>query len=390
MRALADLRILDFTQMMMGPLCTQMLGDLGADVVKVEKPGAGDWMRGMPMYGRLVGGSSSAFHAFNRNKRSLALDLKNPDDRAALLSMVPRFDVVVENYRPGVMDRLGLGYDALRALRPDLIYVSGSGWGQDTAWAREKRPGQDLLAQAMSGVMMNTGRAGDPPTACGTPVADYAASQSMAFGILAAVIARDRFGVGQRVEVDLFSSLLAAMGQESAVVLNQDIDLERSHAGVSTCWNDAPYGVYPTSDGWVTIAMCDLSVLGRLLDEPTIGALDPFSDRDEAKRRIEAKTATLSSEALMARLVAADVWAAPVRRSREVLDELVATGSDRLVRFTHRAAGELRAVACPVRMSVTPADVRYPSPLVGEHTAEVLDEHRAAAHADAGLGVAAT
>ena len=211
MRALDGVRILDFTQMMMGPLCTQFLGDLGADVVKVEKPVSGDWMRGMRMYGELVGGSSSAFHAFNRNKRSLALDLKRREDLRTLLSMVGQFDVVVENYRPGVMDRLGLGYEALRALKPNLIYVSGSGWGQDTEFARQKRPGQDLLVQAMSGVMKNTGRRGDPPTACGTPVADYAASQSMACGILAALIARNRFGIGQKVEVDLFSSLLTMM-----------------------------------------------------------------------------------------------------------------------------------------------------------------------------------
>lgn len=379
MRALAGLKILDFTQMMMGPLCTQMLGDLGADVVKVERPGAGDWMRSMPMYGQLVGGSSCAFHAFNRNKRSVALDLKDARDRRALLSIVDRFDVVVENYRPGVMDRLGLGYDDLRALKSDLIYVSGSGWGQDGEYARQKRPGQDLLAQAMSGVMLNTGRGGEPPTACGTPVADYAASQSMAVGILAAVIARDRLGVGQHVEVDLFSSLLTMMAQESAVVLNQGIDLERSPAGVSTCWNDAPYGVYPTSDGWVAIAMCDLSLLGGLLDEPTLGALDPFAQRDEAKRQIEIRTATFSTDDLMARFVAADVWAAPVRSSKQVMDELVATDSDRLVRFVHARAGDIRSVACPIRMSETPADLRYPSPLVGEHTAQVLAEFGAAA-----------
>jgi len=371
MRALDGIRILDFSQMMMGPLCTQMLGDLGADVVKIEKAGGGDWMRSMPMYGELVGGASCAFHAFNRNKRSLGLDLKNPQDRAIVERLVPHFDVVVENFRPGVMDRLGLGYEDLRKIKPDIIYASGSGWGEDTPAGHAGRPGQDLLAQAAAGVMMNTGRRSDPPTACGTPVADYAASQSLAIGILSAVIARDRHGIGQKVSVDLFSSLLSAMGQESAVVLKQDVDLLRSEAGVSTCWNDAPYGVYPTADGWVTIAMCDMAVLGELIGDQGIAAVDSFENRDAVKRRIEACTMTFTTADLMERLVAADIWATPVRSSRETLDELVETGSDRIVTFTY--GGEtLRAVACPVRLSAFPAEVRYPPPAVDEHRAELL------------------
>ncbi|MER6869002.1 CoA transferase, partial [Amycolatopsis sp. NPDC000673] len=166
-QALEGIRILDFTQMMLGPYGTQMLADLGADVIKVERP-EGEWERSLEMMGGLVAGESAAYLAMNRNKRSLALDLKDPAARDALLRLAATCDVVVENFRPGVMDKLGLGYDDIRAVRPDVVYCSGSGWGQDTPFARERRPGQDLLIQAMSGLAAATGRRGDPPTPAGT------------------------------------------------------------------------------------------------------------------------------------------------------------------------------------------------------------------------------
>ena len=372
--ALAGIRVLDFTQMMLGPLATQTLADLGADVVKVERPGAGEWMRAMPMLGEFVGKDSAAFHAFNRNKRSVAVDLKSEEGRALLLEIAPRFDVVTENFRAGVMDRLGLGYDDFRAVRPDIIYASGSGWGQRSEMARKNYPGQDLLIQAMSGVMFNTGKAGDQPTACGTPVADFAASQAMVSGILAALIARDRQGIGQRVEVDLYSATLNLMAQENFAVLNQGLTLERSEAGVATPWNDAPYGPHPVADGYVAIAMCPLPKLAELLGEPRIATLHGFRDRDEVKRLIDARTATMTKAGLLDLLRGADVWCAPVRDSREAMDELVETGSDRLVELDHPEAGPVKAIACPITLTQTPAMRRDAAPTVGQHTDEVLDE----------------
>ena len=374
-RALDGVRILDFTQMMMGPLCTQMLADLGADVLKVEKPGSGEWMRSMPMIGALVAGSSSAFHAFNRNKRSLGVDLKNPEGRDILLRLATHCDVVTQNFRPGVLERLGLGYQDFKAVNPRIIYVSGSGWGQDSELARQKRPGQDLTVQAMSGVMFNTGRRSDPPTACGTPIADYAASQSMAVGILAALIGRDRHGIGQCVDVDLYSSTLTAMSQENFVVLNQNVSLERTERGISTCWNDAPYGVYPTSDGWIAIAMCPLEKLGPLVGAPDIAAMDAWVERDRVKSRVEEVTSGRSVAEWMAVFAQADVWAAPVRTSQEAMTELTEMDSDILVSFDYPDAGRpLKAIACPIRMSETPADLRFRPPLPGEHTDAVIEE----------------
>ena len=370
--ALEGVRILDFTQMMLGPLCTQTLADMGADVMKIERPGKGEWMRGMPMIGQFVGGDSAAFHSFNRNKRSVTVDLKHPDGRALLLDMATDCDVVVENFRTGVMDRLGLGYEDFKQANPKIIYASGSGWGSGSYMAKKGMPGQDLLIQAMSGVMFNTGRAGDPPTACGTPVADFAASQALAIAILGALLARDRHGIGQRVETDLYSATLNLMGQENFAVLNQDITLERSKAGVASCWNDAPYGAHPTADGWVAIAMCPLSKLGPLLGDEGLVEMDPWVERDAVKLRIDEGTSKKTTAELMAILEEADVWAAPIRNSKEAMDELVELNSPRLIEMDHPKAGKIRAIANPISMSETPVTLRRVPPQIGEHTDEVL------------------
>ena len=390
-QALEGVRVLDFTQMMLGPLCTQTLADLGADVVKVERPGKGEWMRGMPMLGSFVGKDSAAFHAFNRNKRSVGVDLKSAAGRELLLEIAVHFDVVAENFRAGVMGRLGLGYDDFKAVKPDIVYASGSGWGQDSELARQNYPGQDLLIQSMCGVMYNTGKGGDQPTPCGTPIADFAASQAMVSGILAALLCRGRTGRGQRVEVDLYSATLNAMAQENFAVLNQGLKLERAKSGIATPWNDVPYGPHPVSDGYVTIAMCPLDKLAGLLDEPRIAELHGFDDRDEIKGLIDARTSLVTSAELLSTLRAADVWCAPVRDSAEAMAELVELNSDRLIELDHPEAGTVRAIACPITLSATPASRREPAPTVGQHTAEVLDaligaERRAALEAEGVLG----
>ena len=372
--ALDGIRILDFTQMMLGPLCTQMLADMGADVLKIERPGVGEWIRSMPMIGALVGTDSAAFHAFNRNKRSVSVDLKNREGRAALLEMAAKCDVVVENFRSGVMDRLGLGYADFQDANPKIIYASGSGWGSGSDLARQGVPGQDLLVQAMSGVMMNTGRREDPPTCCGTPIADFAASQALAIGILGALVARDRHGIGQQVEVDLYSATLNAMAQENFAVMNQKIKLERSRTGIASAWNDAPYGPHPTRDGWIVIAMCPLGRLAELLDDPALAGIDPWAGRDEAKLRIDARTKTYARADLLAKLRAADVWCAPVRSSSEALGDVRANEPHRLVEMDHPEAGPITAIANPVSMSKTPVRLRHVPPGVGAHNDEVLGE----------------
>lgn len=373
-RALDGVRVLDFTQMMLGPLCTQTLADMGADVLKVERPGKGEWMRSMPMIGEFVGGDSAAFLSFNRNKRSVAVDLKSQEGRLALLDMAKDCDVVAENFRSGVMDRLGLGYEDFKAANSKIIYASGSGWGAGSYMAEKGMPGQDLLIQAMSGVMFNTGRKDDPPTACGTPIADFAASQALAIGILAALLARDRHGVGQKVETNLYSATLNLMGQENFAVLNQGIELERSEAGLASCWNDAPYGAHPTSDGFVAIAMCPLDKLADILGDASLADMDPWNQRDETKLRIDESTRTKTTADLMEILEEADVWAAPILDSKTAMQGLLDLDSPRLVKMDHPKAGEIKAIANPILLSETPVDLRAVPPQVGEHTDEVIAE----------------
>ena len=372
--ALAGVRILDFTQMMLGPLCTQNLADLGADVIKIERPGQGEWIRSMPILGELVGGDGAAFHAFNRNKRSVTVNLKVAEGREALLEMARSCDVVVENYRSGVMDRLGLGYEDFKAVNPMIIYASGNGWGTYSYLAKDNWPGQDLLVQAMSGIMFNTGKKSDAPTACGTAVADFAASQALAIGILGALIARDRQGVGQKLETNLYSATLAMMGQENFAVLNQDVTLERSDAGIASAWNDAPYGNYPTKDGWVCIAMVALDTLGSLIGSEDLGKMDPWDERNEAKELIESLTINKTTDEWMEIFRANDVWAAPVRTVAEAMQELVDLESGRLVTLDHPVAGKVTAIGNPITMYGTPAIARSAAPTVGQHTEEVISE----------------
>jgi crotonobetainyl-CoA:carnitine CoA-transferase CaiB-like acyl-CoA transferase len=372
--ALDGIRVLDFTQMMLGPFATQILADLGADVIKVERPKVGEWERGLTFAGKLVDGDSAAFLAMNRNKRSVAIDLKSEEARAALLRLAETCDVVVENFRPGVMDRLGLGYEDFRRVRPDIIYCSGSGWGQRTKYARMNRPGQDLLIQAATGLAFNTGSAGDPPVAAGTSICDATGALTLANGILAALLARARHGIGQRVEVDLYHATMAILTQEISAMVNHGTEFSRSEAGVAQPWLSAPFGIYRASDGWIALAMGDLSAVAEVFDDPTIAELDPWSDRDAIKRRLDELTPQRSTDEWLAGLLDAGLWAAPVRTMKDAVEELVADGSPMIVDIEHSSGRPVQLVGCPITLSETPWRQRLRPPAVGEHTFEVLAE----------------
>jgi crotonobetainyl-CoA:carnitine CoA-transferase CaiB-like acyl-CoA transferase len=383
MTALLDgVRVLDFTQMMLGPFATQILGDLGADVIKVERPGAGEWERGLEMMGELLAGDSAAFLAMNRNKRSVALDLKHGPSRDALLELGRTCDVVVENFRPGVLARLGLGYEAFKAVRPDIIFCSGSGWGQDTRFARENRPGQDLLIQAMSGLAYNAGRDGEPPVVAGSSVVDAMTALTLAVGILGALFHRERHGVGQRVEVDLFSTAVAIQCQEISAMVNQGTEYRRSAAGVAQPWLSAPFGIYRTADGWLAISMAPLDELAAIAGDPSLAELDAWVDRDAVKEHLDAITPSRTTEAWLEALMPAGIWAAQVRTTKEAVDELREEGSDLIRTVEHPRAGTLELIGCPIGFSATPWSLRTPPPLVGEHTEEVLAEVLGAEHLD--------
>lgn len=371
-QALDGTRVLDFTQMMLGPFGTQVLGDLGADVIKVERAD-GEWERSLEMMGDLVVGDSAAFLAMNRNKRSIALDLKNPLARKALLALGESCDVIVENFRPGVLAKLGLGYDDFKAVKADIIYCSGSGWGQDTKYAQENRPGQDLLIQAMSGLAASTGRRDDPPTPAGTAIVDHATALSLSNGILAALLARNTHGFGQRVEVDLYSTAIAMQCQEISAFVNQNQDYERSEEGIGQSWLSAPFGIYQAADGWLAIAMAPLPSVAEAVGMPSLADMDPWAQRDRVKHIMEAKLRNWTVQECLDIFSKHGLWSAKVRTTREAMDELRADGSDLIVNVKGPRE-DIELIGCSIRLSETPWQQRLPPPQVGEHNDEILAE----------------
>jgi CoA:oxalate CoA-transferase len=309
---LEGLRVLDFSQFLAGPYAALKLADLGADVVKVERAGVGDLSRYLYLTDTKIGGESTIFHAINRNKRSVEVDMKNDDHRAALRELVKGADVVLQNFRPGVMDRLGFGYDAVRAINPKIVYGSVSGYGTEGPWV--DLPGQDLLAQARSGMMWLTGGAHDGPVAVGLPIGDILAGAALAHGVLALLFRRERQGVGGLVETSLMEVLADLQFELLTTWLNDGGRLpSRSAQNPAHAYLAAPYGIYATADGHLAIAMGKLDLLAQItgLDAETAG-LDPFAARDTIKAGLAARLAGQGTDHWMERFIAADIWAAPV------------------------------------------------------------------------------
>ncbi|MBN8629253.1 MAG: CoA transferase [Rhodobacterales bacterium] len=319
---LEGLRVLDFSQFLAGPYAALKLADMGADVVKVERTGTGDLSRHLYLTDTRIGGESTIFHAINRNKRSVAVDMKSDADRAAIRDLVRGADVVLQNFRPGVMERLGFGYEAVRAINPKVVYGSVTGYGTEGPWV--DLPGQDLLAQARSGMMWLTGGAGDGPVAVGLPIGDVLAGAALAHGVLALLFRRERHGIGGLVETSLIEVLADLQFELLTTWLNDGGRLPRRSAqNPAHAYLAAPYGVYATADGHIAIAMGKLDLLARItgLDDATV-ALDPFAERDRIKAGLAAALVKRPSAEWMEAFVAADIWAAPVLDWRE----LVATG----------------------------------------------------------------
>lgn len=377
--ALDGLRVLDLTQVMAGPFCTMLLADLGADVIKIENPAAGDQTR--RSWGYAVHGEDSrAFLALNRNKRSVVLDLKSADDLAAFRRLVRTADIVVENFRPGVTKRLGVDYDALAELNPRLIYASVSGFGQTGPYA--DRPGYDLIAQAMSGVMSITGAPGGEPMKSGLPVGDLGAGLFCAFGIVSAVHARERTGVGQYVETSLFEAALAMSVWESTEYwATGQVPQPLGSANRMS----APYQALRTKDGHLTLGannerlwqrLCTaLEVTDLLTDSRFLTNTDRMAHRDELAGVLEERLATATTDEWVALLLEAGVPAGPIRDYAYVLDEDPHVRARGMVQeIDHPVEGKVRVLGSPVRLSGTPARIRRHPPLLGEHTAEVLGE----------------
>ena len=370
---LAGLRIADFSQLVQGPNATQMLADMGADVIKIE-PLHGDWQRNWSLKDAYINGESVSFLTFNRGKRSIALNVKHPLGKEAALKIIKSSDVLLENFRPGVMDRLGLGYEFLSSIHPKLIYCASCGWGQDGPYVT--RPGQDLLAQAMAGVLYLNGKDGDPPSPVGMGIADLTASFHIVSAILAAVYHRDHTGEGQRIDINLLNSILTLATQEITLYFNTHSEPQRSAAGIGHPCVGAPMGVYKTRDGYIVVAMMPLGKVAELVGIDGFEGSDSrnmLENRDEVKRKLEPGFARKTTAELMQIFLEADIWAAPVNNFPATERDPQVQHNKIVANFDHPKVKQFRTIGPPIKFSRTPSSVKRP-PLLGEHSREILKE----------------
>lgn len=365
--------VLDCSIAMAGPFAAQRLGDLGADVIKIE-PTAGEWQRHAPAGGITGNRINVSFLSLNRNKRSLAVDLKSEGGREVMRRMVEKADVFIQNYRPGVAGRLGVDYESLSAINPRLVYVSMSGYGEDGPHA--SRPGQDLLLQAMSGAMLSTGRKGEPPQAAGQYLVDAITAYTAFEGALAALLHRERTGEGQKVEVNMLDAITTIQMQELSVFTVGHKPQERSAEPHAHVYIRSPYGTFATTDGYIALAMPQFDALARALDEPRFAGLDEaeagWVNRDETFALVREAVAPFSTAEVLRRLSEQGIWAAPVYSYADlVADEQIAHNGT-FVEYDHPTEGRVKTPGFPIRFSKTPSEVRRGAPLVGEHTDEVL------------------
>jgi crotonobetainyl-CoA:carnitine CoA-transferase CaiB-like acyl-CoA transferase len=376
MMPLDGVRVLELANFMAGPYAGMLLADMGADVVKVENPRGGDFARGNPPF---VNGEGAGFMALNRNKRSLTLNLKHPRGKEIFLDLAREADVVLENFRPGTMGDLGIDAATLCALNPALIFCSASAFGQTGPYSL--RPGFDLIAQGMSGLMSFTGEPGGRPVKVGVPIADLSCALFCAYGILSAYIVRLKTGQGQEVDGNLLESAIAlAVWETSGYFATGTVagPLGSAHR------TSAPYQAIRTRDGALTIGASTpntWSALCEVLGRPDLIADERFADNARRKGReaelieiIEAITVHRTTAELFEALHAAGVPCGPLNNVAAVLADPHLQARDFIIEVEHPRAGPTRATGFPVRLSATPATLRRPAPTLGQHTDEVLTE----------------
>lgn len=375
-QSLRGIRVAAFTQFLLGPTCSQMLADLGADVVKVEQPGIGAWERQWSGAECYPGGVSAFFLLGNRNVRSLAIDLKSDAGIEAARRLVGSCDIVVENFRPGVLEKFGLGYDDVRQIRPDIIYMSGSGYGSESTF--RDLPGQDLLVQAESGLLAVTGNAANGPVPAGAAVVDQHAAVLLAMATLAALLHRNQTGEGQRVEVAMVQAALD-LAIEPVVYHLNGATLVRPNSQIADTFHSAPYGVYQTVDGDVVISMSAVAQVSSALGN--VAELEAFKDpslafarRDEISSKLAEILSDRSADDVVRDLRNAGVWCTKVKEFAEAIDGPLVRELGVVEEYQYRDAGVVRTLKHPVRYGAGEPELRHLPPAVGEHTEAVLQE----------------
>ncbi|GJD93413.1 CaiB/BaiF CoA transferase family protein [Methylobacterium iners] len=375
---LRGLRVIELAHIMAGPVCGLMLGDMGAEVIKIEKiDGGDDTRRSVPP---VIQGESAAYMMMNRGKRGIALDLKSPEGVAILRRLLAEADVLIENYRAGTMERLGLGYETLKAEFPGLIYCALSGFGRSGPYA--EWPGFDLVAQGMSGLMSVTGTGpGEAPMKCGAPVTDITAGILAAMGVLAAYTHRLKTGEGQAVDTSLFEAGITLTYWQSAIAMATGV--APTPMGSAHPLN-APYEAFRTADGWITVGAANqtnwlrlLAVLGAeaLADDPRFARnADRLENRAALAERLGPYFHAASSEIWLARLEAGGVPAGPVLDVLAMHADPQAQAREMVVEVDHSRIGAMQTLGLPVKFSETPGRVHGPAPLLGEHSRAILRE----------------
>jgi formyl-CoA transferase len=370
---LEGVRVIDFTQVMLGPCATQMLADFGADVIKIERPGAGDLSRNFMGDASEAGQNNAVFCSLNRNKRSVEIDTKSEAGRQMVYDLVRVSDVVVDNFRAGVMDRLGFGYEALKAINPRIICASGTGFGEKGPYAH--KGGQDVLAQAMTGVMEKTSDPSIPRSIYPTTLCDYTAGMHLVQGVLAALLAREKTGHGQKVSVSLYDSIIAMQMQEAAQWSKHREILNWAAMPLTGLFDaiDGPLVIVgafkqnPLRDICTALGIEDLSP--QYPDLASQRANKPFL-QDTFRKQI----ATNTVAHWLARLEEQDLLCAPVRSLGVALDDPQTAINGMFIDIDHPILGSLRLLGSPVHLSDAPAELRHVPPRLGEHTDEVIAE----------------
>ncbi len=372
---LAGMRVLDFSQFLAGPVCATRLADLGAEVIKVERPQGGDQCRGLAVANQWVGEDSLLFHIINRGKKSVAVDLKDATDLEAVKALIATADVMIHNFRPGVMDRIGLGFEQVQSLNERIIYGVVSGYGTEGPW--RDLPGQDLLVQARSGMVWLTGNTDDDPTPMGVSITDIAAGNHLVQGILAALLRQSRTGQGALVEVSLLASAMDLQFEQFSSYLNDGhVQPVRSAISGANVHATAPYGIYKTQDGYIAIAMTPIARLGAVFSLDRLAALsepsEAYSKRDEIKAVLRHHLATGSTGQWMNLLEPAGVWCA------EILDwpALERSGAlqslDVVQLVTNTTGTSFETTTCPIRIDGNVLSNPVGAPALGADTDHVL------------------
>jgi CoA:oxalate CoA-transferase len=376
MKALEGIKVLDLSRVLAGPYCTMMLADFGANIIKIEPPGAGDDSRA---FGPFVGKESAYFMSLNRNKRSITLNFKCEDEVNLFREMVKQADVVVENYRPGTMEKFGLGYEELKKINPKIIYAACSGFGHSGPYML--KPAYDIIVQAMGGIMSITGPEGGEPTRVGASVGDIIAGMFTAYGVMLGLFHRERTGEGQKIDVGMLDCQLAVLENAiSRYTTSGDVPkpLGNRHPSIT------PFASFTAKDGHVIVGagndrlwvkLCTLLGCPELIKD---ARFDTNGNRTanvkELMSLLNAIFVTKTINEWLELLEAAELPCAPINTIDKIVNDPQIKARDMMIELEHPVAGHQKMAGVPVKMSVTPGQVEFPAPLLGQHTAEILEE----------------